>query len=657
MSVYLLDKDHLWQLMPNGVPKGDFVRWQDPVGNEYVVPSTKKVYQLAFVGYGSSIAYYINALRQRSAEIPGFKWSRTVIIGNKDAWEATIRGEGFINHEVHNIAQWSDQVPRYTTKYLPRQDWVAQNSDVLAWAVKQGAHRTGGNLLRSVSRKGDLFALDVGGDAPVLAAKVILGMGAGPHFTFPYERYVPQPAPNVRQDSEAMEFLRSRIINLDRFMLMHPENAESDKEDLTVIIHGANAGIDAVQRAREHGYTVYLFRSEEPAWLSGNRLSVSPTKSRLQLDLPEDDDEENGVTEVKVSARNDKVTVSLGETKGKVQVDIEFKEESDQESSYEVDFYVPALGQNPMDTGAVGDVLSRGGLCWDDLEPIYDKDQIFGLPYQTVLGIQVKETTYGRGLQIIGAAAESLAAVRPDEARLLKGLGEATSVQHNYREQFAFTPPIKVNETLEERRVRESTVTYVDKHVTEAEDYLKLISVGLLLQHQVDPSKVPDLKKVFPNAQPRGLSTPLKPAGSAVASVLAAAQLGAVRAAAAALNNMIPDHIVKGGESNFTTDDRTMLAVYIASEFPHIPPKVAEAIVEQIVQGRRLPWKVKPEKGQLESTRIGYNESQSEQIKQWLRDENEAWWGPLSQARRTSEQAWQKLWDTASEIKVFNVEQ
>jgi hypothetical protein len=656
MSVFLLSSTHIWQLMPNGVPKGDHVRWQDPVGNEYVVPSAKKVYQLALVGYGSSIAYYINAFRQRSAQAPGFKWSRTVIIGNKDAWQATIRGEGFINHENHNIAQWSDQIPKYTQKYLPREDWVAQNGDVLAWAVKQGAHRTGGSLLRSVRRVGDLFALDVGGDNPILAAKVILGMGAGPHFTFPYERYVPQPAPSVRQDSDGMEFLRSRIINLDRFMCMHPENAQGGKEGLTLIIHGANAGIDAVQRAREHGYTVYLFRSEEPAWLTGNRLSVSPSVSRLHLDVLYDDEDE-GVTEVTVSARNDKVTVRPGQTQGKVQVDIEFKEQTSQKTSYEVDFYVPALGQNPMDTGAVGDVLRQGGLCWDDLEPIYDKDQIFGLPYQTVLGLQAKGTTYGRGLQIIGAAAESLAGVRADEARLLKGLGEAVGVQHNYREQFSFNPPRKDNESLQEKKARESTVEYVNKHVAEAEEYLKAIGMGLLLQHQVDPTKVPDLKKVFTLAQPKGLSTPSKPAATAIASVLAAAQLGAVRAAAAALTNMIPDHIVNGSGSNFTTDDRTMLAVYIASEFPHIPPQVAEAIIEQIVKGRRIHWKAKSEHGLLASTRIGYNESQSEQIMQWLREENEAWWGPLSTARRTSETAWRELWDTAAEAKVFNVEQ
>jgi hypothetical protein len=120
-----------------------------------------------------------------------------------------------------------------------------------------------------------------------------------------------------------------------------------------------------------------------------------------------------------------------------------------------------------------------------------------------------------------------------------------------------------------------------------------------LLMHQVDPSKVPkELDKLVESIGPDELdwfqkwqvATSSRPAGSAVASVLLPSQLGAVRAVVAALTNLIPDYIIKSKDANFNTDDRTMLAVHIAQNFPHLSGEQIEAEVLAKIDLRRRAY-------------------------------------------------------------------
>jgi hypothetical protein len=91
------------------------------------------------------------------------------------------------------------------------------------------------------------------------------------------------------------------------------------------------------------------------------------------------------------------------------------------------------------------------------------------------------------------------------------------------------------------------TAQYIAGHLREEEAYFAAkISLSDLMNHQIDPSKVPEViskgdREKFPEALKTApfLSTPANPAATAIASMAAAAQLGGVRAAVAAMQSMM----------------------------------------------------------------------------------------------------------------------
>jgi hypothetical protein len=124
------------------------------------------------------------------------------------------------------------------------------------------------------------------------------------------------------------------------------------------------------------------------------------------------------------------------------------------------------------------------------------------------------------------------------------------------------------------------------------------------------------------------LSTPDRPAATAISSVLGSAQLGAVRATMAAMHAMIPDYMLgNDSQANFSTDDRTMLAVYIAQNFPFIDPTRANSLVEEIIGARRTSLQKKAifTGGSVASTDLGFSDEQTRAINALLEDTNQIW--------------------------------
>ncbi|WP_225413846.1 hypothetical protein [Stigmatella hybrida] len=548
------------------------VAWTDELsGDRYFVSKTVKVYRLALVGHGSSIAYYLSAMPEE------FKHADTVLCGAVDAWDRTVRGDGFINHESQQIAHWGSSTPTFSTDYMERAEFVRMNQEAFTRAKKGGASVVKREVT-AVRKRGEIFELETKGGLPILAVKVILGTGAGPHFDFGSERGpVISKAVIPTEVAKAQAALRGKVLHLDDFMVLYPRNAamhqavthQEPARDQLVIVHGPNAGIDAVQRAWQYGFRViWLTGSEPPVWLEGNRLPIHGVWNQHK------DDPEGPLWYVKV-----------GRTRPEVRADGEFITVTftpvgkDTPVTVRASAYVIALGQNAMAPGAIGDVLKQGGITVKELEPIYDVNQIFGQPYQTALGLQTKGTRYNRGLQIIGAAASSLAAT-------YKGL--KTPIEHNYLEQFQPGD----NASIAEAKNMLSALRYLKKKKKETDTEVDVVD---LLEHQVNPDKVPEAMKPpkggsVPAPNPfrkiGGLATPQRPATTAVTSVLVSTQLGGVRAAIAAMRGLMPSYIYRG-QVNLSSDDRTMVAVYLAREYPHLTGDDLEEIVQFVMKLRR----------------------------------------------------------------------
>lgn len=279
-----------------------------------------------------------------------------------------------------------------------------------------------------------------------------------------------------------------------------------------------------------------------------------------------------------------------------------------------VDLFVIVVGQDPDAKGAVGDVLfQEGNIKISELRMMWDFDQVFGLPFQTILGYQVPGHRRGFGLQIIGAACEVLTRkLNPtfNEDRLIKDFREQLTplgeepTQETSNEQLEAWPSLKKKWVNNSKAFHAERLKNWKRAVAQRERFEKLAEAYIngvktdrgvifpLLVHQVDPTSVPkQLSKILEEFKNDAflvgqLASDRWPSTSAAASAILPSQLSAVRAVVAALNAFIPEYISQG-DANFTTDDRNMLAVYIASNFQGFTPSEANARVSATMSLRR----------------------------------------------------------------------
>lgn len=580
---------------PDGEPS-----WVDPSGNMYW---GYKAARIAFLGHGSTVAYYLTALRQGS--VAGNKlgtkedpFLSMLLFGDTDPWSSDIRGDGYINHEQHQIGHWGKTVDEFSDEYMQRSAFAEQNAAAFRLAIEHGATLVTDRVVKVV-KVGDIFHIHTAKDV-YPASFVIAALGLGAHRGLGDAICPKVPDNQLKSPATLKQELRGRVVNLDEFMNL-PGFGETEEirgdtrkrlkppRKQSVAVHGTNAGIDAVQRAWQRGHGVtWIWGNQPPKFLPGHRLPVG----------------KEGVEDVAIKKLG-RVAITLEPQDDKVLVKY-LDNKVPQELV--VDVYVIALGQDPFAESCIGDVLiAQGGMKVADFEPIYDWNQHFGLPFQTILGFQTKGTrpARGHGLQIIGGATETLS--KDDKFR----------VQHNYGEQLGEKPPKPTLEGCKQERVDYKSIR--EKYETDdallqvklvawnraikngtgmlelAVAYLEKTAMLTLLTHQIDPDAVPeglaDLieKAQIDDFQKRQVATPRSPGGSGVASVLLPSQLGAVRAVAAALNSMIPDYVASG-DSNFNTDDRTMLAVYVTQNFPNLTEIEVKARVDTILQLRRKDY-------------------------------------------------------------------
>jgi hypothetical protein len=343
-------------------------------------------YKLAFIGRGSSVAYYIGALGK------GYDHEHSVVIGEPDAWVPSSstwsRGDGYINHESHLIAHWDDGVPAFSEKVVERTEFAQGNKAI----IERIAKRIDGAIAK-ISKPDSWYRIELLDGKVLYALKVVVGTGAGPHIK-----------PEQRKVGIVGSIPPEKILDLDAFMRLFPRNGplQSDK---TVVVHGPNAGIDAVERAGERGFgkVIWLMSDgTEPALLPGNRLLYAPHTPTTKL------------KKVDRKSKDNVLSIRYELSSGKLSLTRRTPEDSD--DTFDADYYVYALGQDPDAPGAVNAILDKTTIK-DHLEKVYDVQLRYSNDEKAaVVALRQAGTTARNGLEIIGAAVEILLA---DEKALM----------------------------------------------------------------------------------------------------------------------------------------------------------------------------------------------------------------------------------------------
>ncbi|WP_410018660.1 MULTISPECIES: restriction endonuclease [unclassified Pseudomonas] len=533
-----------------------------------------RVRELTVIGKGSSAAFVANELNRRfsadSQNLPLL--GKVSIIGKQEPWSAEVRGRGYVNHQHEIIGQWGQHVPAHDSRYADREDFAAGNQHQFQQVQTLGAELLPAEVSAITRLKNGSYQIRLDNGQTLESRQVVLGTGAGPHTSL-WDTGGMQTSAEKRLDNirlHQQEALHGKVMDLDEFMRATDKNPEAFAGK-TVVIHGPNAGIDAVERAGELGADVSWFiRSTKPFFLDGHQLQFAPEAAQNAV-VPVDR------LDIYPSASNDGPALRLrysapGDSQGKAPV-----------KTLEADYYVYALGQDIHKPGSAGAVL---GDLLGQLEPVYDYDQVYSdQPFKTVLGLQSRGSNSDGGLIIVGAAVASLAA----------------NVQHSYLDHAAERViqqleklPGQPGEQLARMLLQDASAEDINKHMQSWTVDNAQVPVKQVLQHQVNDFLA--ARDYFQQQQtekrgPRGVTAEVENQTlNQVMSVAVSPQLGTVKSSIAALAGMMPAHVTNG-ENNFTADDRTMLRAGIADRYPNIGNTQAQRFIDDVIDIRHMPSK------------------------------------------------------------------
>ncbi len=234
-------------------------------------------FDIAFLGRGSSISYYISSLGPTD-------FSKTAIIGKHNPW-AGKRGPGIINHPKEAIAPFGTapltsqfntaaaeaQKHEATQIFQNRYEHAQETTAAIQSAIARGASDIDEELIGI--KKTDESEFEVGTgmnyiieteDGIYAAREVIMGTGGGPHA-------VPRGIKTFRDDATQDDNLKAKLMDLDTFM-----NLESDQlEDKRVVVMGSNAGIDAAEKCVQDDAELVLWTGGKPPYLYKSPLAVA----------------------------------------------------------------------------------------------------------------------------------------------------------------------------------------------------------------------------------------------------------------------------------------------------------------------------------------------------------------------------------------------
>jgi hypothetical protein len=235
----------------------------------------KPSYRVALLGAGASIAYYVATQR--------FEPGEAVIIGTPQPWGGQ-RGPGVVAHPRHMITPMLDYLGETDTaiddRWLDRAEFSKLVERVLNRA---GIPRIRGKVT-GVDREEDadsFYKITVEGhDLPIFAQEVVSGIGVGEHIP-PNgpdgKRVAPEkiarhgdevgPARRI-MDMDVFTQVAGQLVKTEQGVEVGEEGA--DHSNITVVLSGANGGIDVAFDALLRGYKVkWIVGNNGPSFLPG----------------------------------------------------------------------------------------------------------------------------------------------------------------------------------------------------------------------------------------------------------------------------------------------------------------------------------------------------------------------------------------------------
>ncbi len=506
-------------------------------------------YMTVFIGSGASVAYAISALG------PSFDPRTAAIIGPRtQPWRAK-RGPGVIAHPAHQITPRR----RYAGATVIDDRWQDRGdfSDHID-SVLHGIHYIPGSVAE-IEKYNTFTRITVTGqDRPVYAAKVIIGAGSGDHK-------VPEGThPGlVAHDSAQVGAVR-RVMSMDVFtevagtlwkdhgtLTNSPPGRLAPKSDITVVLSGANGGIDVAYDALRRGYKVEFIVSTGASFLTGfpNYAAYAPyvvgaldALERLRLGLVADHGQDHSEALGKIAAKVAEVRKAATEA-----------------------------GFNPNDRGPIDALYHRQHLS-------------VARDYRRAFEGRFERVYFGRA-GAPAATADGIAVNVTDlDGKAVVVRGDIFVYAIGQEADPAVNPVFKMLEPLRARLV---PLMDIDRRFSD--DGAAVLGLGTTdrMISVVGATAFRYSPNVPPAAAGMGAKAPV--VASLPGNVLINDQLTPSRSQVEAQHGFLPLDI--GHVANFVTDDRTALAVHISARYPaladHSHGRYVGMLVTEIIANRK----------------------------------------------------------------------
>lgn len=628
-------KKHLVLPKESGIPAEEIEKSKEQtnekkrVSGEYAKksPNPDLTFDLALLGAGAATAYYLTSAGNSIDKM------NTIVIGPTQPWGRD-RGPGVINHPLHMITAIREEVGLGNEELSPREDFSKIVEQVIDKYVIHRRPYKVENVTKVDGESGEKFyEIKVDNGVKFYARKVVAGLGIGPH-SVPINSETKQPQTALQG---------RRAINMDEFQ----QRAESisktvknpEEEDITVVVGGGNAGIDAVMTAIRYGFKIiWVTGSERPKLLPGTDNEIVEEEYEKVINAQGSKIQEvikkyaNGAKESEKEPPEKPIIVSTGD------------------GDRSADYFVYALGP---DIKKIKDIFDKNSIL-DQLVPTYDKNRQFsseGLSAVVGLEVENQDKTDKTSLEIIGGSAfrmagdisydymirmwRNLSQIGSEMAGITGELDGSTTSRED-RDRF--------NLVIEEmRKGREQTTEYsfvtlkVVIAVQRAEKLDEVPKLELVpdlsgiknILNQMKLDEVQDKKLInirnkylgcirfvqqygktlaeYTNTVRKYLEkkaeaeqkntrlrdTDPRKAGSHTEDVINSLplnvavndQLTPIRSQIEASAAFVPDYVLE--DVNFATDSNTVISIYISVNFPDLSDRQVDEWVDRVIRWRR----------------------------------------------------------------------
>jgi hypothetical protein len=201
-----------------------------------------KVYKLAILGRGASVAYYL------ANNLPNINKEKTILLGTEQPWREERGKEGVINHPLNMISATHPKGKELKDKEggLATRQGFSNEIDAIINLITNKAV-----AIKSVKKQGNVtkyYRIEAGNEI-FYAQNVVAGLGIGKHKLPDDIQKDADKQGEIEKRENAFKEGVPRVLNMDQFQQYMSEGIISGPDINSMVISGANAGIDVATTA------------------------------------------------------------------------------------------------------------------------------------------------------------------------------------------------------------------------------------------------------------------------------------------------------------------------------------------------------------------------------------------------------------------------